>query len=126
VGRIYDFAAVLGLVLALVGLYAVVSYQVSRRTREIGIRIALGAEQLQVVRIFLKQATVMSVIGIAMGVVLSVIANRFVASNLGAPAVYPLLLAAVAVSMFLTTLAASLIPAGRAARTDPQQALRQD
>jgi predicted permease len=126
VGRIYDFAAVLGLILALVGLYAVVSYQVTRRTREIGIRIALGAEQLQVIRIFLKQATLMSVIGISMGLVLSVIANRFVASNLGAPSVYPLLLVAVALSMFVTTLAASLIPAGRAARTDPQQALRQD
>jgi predicted permease len=126
VGRIYDSAAVLGLILALVGLYAVVSYQVTRRTREIGIRMALGAEQLQVVRIFLKQGIVMSSIGISMGLVLSVFASRAVASNLGAPAPYPLLLAAVALSMFLTTLAASLIPAARAARTDPQQALRQD
>jgi ABC-type antimicrobial peptide transport system permease subunit len=126
VGKIYDSAAVLGLILALVGLYAVVSYQVTRRTREIGIRMALGAEQLEVVLIFLKQATVMSLIGISMGLALSVLANRVGASSLGAPAPYPLLLAGVALSMFVTTLAASLIPAGRAARTDPQQALRQD
>ena len=75
--------------IALVGLYAVVSYQVTRRTREIGIRMALGAEQLQVVRIFLKQGIVMSSIGISMGLVLSVFASRAVASNLGTPAPYP-------------------------------------
>jgi putative ABC transport system permease protein len=126
VGRMYDSAAVLGLVLALVGLYAIVSYQVTRRTREIGIRMALGAERPEVLKIFLRQAAVMSVIGIAIGLVLSVFANRVVAQSLGAGALHPALMAAVAVCMLLTAIAAAFLPASRAARIDPQQALREE
>src|SRR5215475_2017831 len=126
VGRMYDSAAVLGLVLALVGLYAIVSYQVTRRTREIGIRMALGAERPEVVKIFLRQAAVMSVLGIAIGLVLSVFANRVVAQSLGAGALHPALMAAVAVCMLLTAIAAAFLPARRAARIDPQQALREE
>ena len=69
VGKVYDSTAALGLLLALAGLYAVVSYQVSRRTREIGIRTALGAERLQVMSIFVKQAAMMSGVGILTGLV---------------------------------------------------------
>jgi predicted permease len=126
VGRMYDSAAVLGLVLALVGLYAIVSYQVARRTREIGIRMALGAERTDVVKIFLRQAAIMSVIGISIGLVLSVFANQIGAQSLGAAALHPALMAAVGVSMLLTTIAAALLPAGRAARIDPQHALREE
>src|SRR5262249_25129493 len=61
VGRIYDLAAGMGLLMALIGLYAVVSYQVARRTREVGIRMALGARRIEVVCIFLSHALIMSV-----------------------------------------------------------------
>jgi predicted permease len=126
VGRIYDSAAGLALVLALVGLYAVVSYQVTRRTREIGIRMALGAEQFQVMKMFLKQATLMSLIGVSLGLVLSAFANHVGESSFGPSPLHPLMVVTVCLSMFLITLAASLIPARRAARIDPQRALRQE
>jgi predicted permease len=126
VGTMYDSAAALGLVLALVGLYAVVSYQVTRRTREIGIRMALGAERFHVVKIFLRQAGLMSAAGIAIGLVLAAVANRIGAQSLGAAALHPLVVVAVVAAMLVTTIAAALIPARRAARIDPQRALRQD
>jgi putative ABC transport system permease protein len=126
VGRIYDLAATLGLVLALIGLYAVISYQVTRRTREVGIRMALGAHRQNVIGIFLGQAMAMSLSGVSMGLVLSLFANRFSESTLGSTAVRPALLAGVSLALLLTAIVASAIPAFRAARIDPQQALRQD
>jgi predicted lysophospholipase L1 biosynthesis ABC-type transport system permease subunit len=126
VGRIYDSAAGLGLVLVLVGLYAVVSYQVARRTREIGIRMALGAEQIQVARIFLTQALAMSLIGITAGLVLSWFGNQMGQTTLGILPLNPVLMAAASMAMLLATITASLVPAHRASRIDPQQALRQD
>src|SRR5262249_36772895 len=124
--RIYDFAAGMGLMLALIGLYALVAYQVARRTREIGIRMALGAGRLKVVRMFVRQAMIISACGVAIGLVLSVFASRISGSTLGSSKLHPLLLAAVSVALLVTTLGASLIPARNAARIDPQQALRRD
>jgi ABC-type lipoprotein release transport system permease subunit len=68
----------------------------------------------------------MSVIGISIGLVLSVFVNRIGAQSLGAGALHPALMAAVAVSMLVTTIAATLLPASRAARIDPQHALREE
>jgi predicted permease len=124
--RIYDLAAGMGLVMALVGLYAVVSYQVTRRTREIGIRMAIGARRIQVVRLFVQHALMISVIGVGMGLVLSIFANRLSESALGIENVEPTLMAAVSIVLLITTLVAALIPARRAAHVDPQRALRQD
>jgi predicted permease len=115
-----------GLVLALVGLYAVVSYQVGRRTREFGIRMALGADRLHVMRIVLKQAAVMALIGVAIGTVVSFIAGRGLSAGLGVPTFDPLLFTGVPLGLLLTTLLAAAIPARRAARVDPMRALRQD
>jgi predicted permease len=124
--QIYDCAALLGLLLAVVGLYAVVSYQVGWRTREIGIRMALGADRLGVIKIFVRQAAIMGVAGIAAGGALSLYINRVSTSPFGFANLDPLLLAAVSLALLLTAIAASLIPARRAARIDPQQALRQE
>jgi macrolide transport system ATP-binding/permease protein len=121
--------AAIGLTLALVGLYAVVAYQVGRRTREIGVRMALGALRLQVMRMVLKQAALMAGAGLGVGIVLSFAGRGIWSSNLFGPRaepLHPMWLAAAAAALFATTLAAAAIPARRAARIDPQQALRQE
>jgi predicted permease len=117
----------LGLGLALVGLYAVVAYQVARRTREIGIRMALGADRPQVMRLILKQAAVMGLTGVAIGLALSLAGARALsASVMATPGFDPLLVTLVPLGLLLTTLLAATIPALRAAGVDPMVALRQD
>ena len=123
---ILAFVGVLGLTLALLGLYALVAYQVSRRTREIGIRMAIGAGQRQVLLMVLKQAAGMAAIGIAVGLsvglaiapALTIIGNR--------PAYDSVLFTVAPVAMLLTTILAAGIPARRASRIDPQRALRHE
>jgi predicted permease len=122
-------AAAVGLVgftMALIGLYAVVAYQVSRRTREIGIRMALGALRGQVLRGVLRQAAVIGAIGVATGTSISFAAGRGLTAVAGTPSFDPLLFAAVPVCLLLTTVLAAAMPAKRAASIDPQRALRHD
>ena len=116
----------LGLCLALIGLYAVVAYQVTRRTREIGIRMAIGAAQPQVLRMILKQAAIMGVSGVTIGTIVSLAVGRVLTVAVSTPAFDPVLFAAAPVALLLTTLLAAAIPARRASRIDPLQALRQD
>ena len=116
-----------GLLLAITGLYGVIAYSVSRRTREIGIRMAIGADPGSVARLVLRQGMKLTGIGAAIGLTLSLLVSQLLASLLVGvstrdPEVYvtvPLLLAAIS---FL----ACYIPARRAARIDPLLALRQD
>jgi predicted permease len=115
-----------GLTMALIGLYAIVSYQVTRRTREIGIRMAIGAMQGQVLRMVLRQAATMGIAGVAIGTAISVAGGRGLAALAEAPLFDPLLMAAVPLVLLAAMFAASLIPARRAASIDPQKALRQD
>lgn len=120
-------AGLLGLGLAIVGLYAVVAYQVARRTREIGIRMAIGADRRQVMRMILQQAASMGVTGVGIGLILSLAAGRALsASALAVPAFDPVLFISVPVGLLFVTLFAAAIPARRAARIDPMLALRQD
>jgi predicted permease len=117
----------LGLGLALVGLYAVVAYQVARRTREIGIRMALGADRPQVVKMILKQAAAMGFTGVGIGLVLSFAGSRVLsASVMATPGFDPVLFTLVPLCLLLTTVMAAGIPARRATRIDPMLALRQD
>lgn len=117
--------AVLALVLGVVGLYGVVAYSVSQRTREIGVRIALGAQRSAVHRMILKEAGLLAVIGIAFGLALSMGASAAMKSLLfGVSAWDPSTLAAVAVLLGAFALLASFIPARRAARVNPVEALR--
>jgi ABC-type antimicrobial peptide transport system permease subunit len=115
-----------GLGLALVGLYAVVAYQVARRTREIGIRMALGADWKKIVRMIGQQAAIMGLAGIGAGLILSLAAEKVLTASLKLPAFDPMLFVLVPLGLLLTTVLAAAIPARKAARIDPMLALRQD
>jgi predicted permease len=115
----------LATVLAAIGLYGVMSYTVSRRTREIGIRIALGAERLTVVWLVLREVAFLTVIGIGVGVPGALGLSRFVRSQLyGIEPSDPLTLTIAAVTLGLVGLFAGYIPARRAAGVQPVLALR--
>ena len=118
-------AALVALLLGVVGIYGVLAYIVTQRTREIGIRMALGAATRDVSRLFLRYGLVLTIIGIGIGLVAAAAATRVMASLLfGVSAVDPVTYAAVAAGLTLTTLVASYLPAARAARIDPALALR--
>jgi predicted permease len=115
---------VIGLILALVGLYGLVAYTASRRTREIGIRMAIGAQRGSVLRMVMRQGLRLAVIGIVTGLVLSVGAERVLNSIFSTSgADWPVYLL-VAPALLAVTLLAAYIPARRASRVDPTTALR--
>jgi ABC-type antimicrobial peptide transport system permease subunit len=116
---------VLGLVLAGIGLFGVISYSVARRTREIGVRIAIGANPRDVVRLVLARASLVAGVGIAVGIGLALAAARVLASAVyGVSVRDPMTYAAAAVTMAVVGLLAAAIPAHRAAAVDPLRALR--
>jgi predicted permease len=116
----------LGLVLASVGVYGVVSYSVSQRTQEIGIRTALGAQRSNVLGLVLKQGMSMALIGTAVGIVLSFLLFRGLGSVLyGVKSTDFVTLGAVSALLLAVAFAASYIPALRATRVDPVVALRE-
>jgi predicted permease len=121
----FTSAGLLALVLALVGLYAVVAYEVARRTREIGIRMAIGAARQTVMKMILRQAMKVSLTGVIIGTVLTFILGQVLKTAIEIR-FNPVLLAVVSFSLFLTTLLAASIPARRAARVDPMIALREE
>jgi predicted permease len=117
----------LALLLAAVGLYGVVAYSVTLRTREIGVRMALGARPAEVLRLVLGQAGRLSLVGIAAGAALAAIVGRILDSLLyGVSALDPLAYAAAAALLLAVVVLASLGPALTAARVDPLRALRAD
>jgi len=118
-------AGSMALLLGAVGLYGVIAYSVSQRTREIGIRIALGAQQNNVMRLILGEGMLVILIGLAIGLAGSLALTRFISSLLfGVTATDPLTFAGVAVLLAVVALAACYIPARRATRVDPMVALR--
>jgi putative ABC transport system permease protein len=120
------FAAA-ALLLASVGIYGVVSYSVTQRRREMGIRIAIGAERGDVLRLVLGQGARAATLGIAFGIAAALVLTRLMASLLfGVSAADPLTFLAVALLLTLVSLAASYIPARRAMRVDPMVALRHE
>ena len=115
----------LALILTLVGLYGVMAYSVSRRTREIGVRLVLGAQRSGVMKLVLRDAAVLLFIGIVIGVVASLASASVLATLLyGVTPRNPLLLFVVCISVALTGLLAAYIPAIGAASIDPMKALR--
>ncbi len=125
--RVTSALGVLALVLALVGLYGIVSYAVAQRTRELGIRLALGATGPGVIRLVLHEGLKLAGVGIAIGMIAAVAITRVARSLLfGVSPTDPMVLLLVLVSLSGVTLFASWIPARRAARTDPLLALRSE
>jgi predicted permease len=117
----------LALLLATVGVYAVMAFTVSQRTREIGVRVALGAATRQIVGLFVGEGTRLAAIGIGVGIVLAAAAAKLLASLfLGLAVTDVLPFVAVAALLTASVLLASWIPARRAARVDPMTALRAD
>jgi len=119
------FFAAVALALSCIGIYGVISYLVGERTREIGVRMALGAQRSDVLRLILGQGAKMALLGVVLGVILALGLTRLMSSQLfGVTAHDPLTFAAVAVLLVVVALAACYLPARRAASVDPLQALR--
>ena len=120
-------AAAVALLLGAIGIYGVISYMVSLRTREIGVRMALGAQADQVRRMVIRQGLVLAVIGAGIGLVGALALSRLISSLLYGIAPYdPLTLGGVTATLLLVAAFASWLPAMRAARIDPIEALRAD
>jgi predicted permease len=118
------FAAV-ALTLTMVGLYGLLSYQVAQRTREIGVRMALGARRAHVLRLIVARGLMLTVVGLAIGVAGSLGVARFLITLLfGVSATSPWVFGIVAGALFVVAFLASVIPAHRAVRVDPVIALR--
>jgi ABC-type antimicrobial peptide transport system permease subunit len=119
------FAGV-ALLLASIGIYGVLSYTVGQRSREIGLRMALGAERADILKLVVTSGVVLSIVGIVAGVILAASAASLMASLLyGVRPHDPVVFLAVPALLFVVALAASYLPARRATKVDPMMALRE-
>lgn len=115
----------LALLLAVVGIYGVMSYSVSRRTQEIGIRVALGARRQDVLMMVIRQGLLLALTGSAIGIVGALLLSRVIASQLyGVSPTDPVTFVVVSVLLTVVALAACYMPARRAMRVDPMVALK--
>jgi ABC-type antimicrobial peptide transport system permease subunit len=125
--RLLGFFGATALFLASLGLYGVISYSVAHRTREIGIRMALGAERSSVVKLVVGQGFRLAAIGVALGIAVAILTGRLVESQLfQVKAFDPLTILSTAAVLLAAGLLASYLPARRAVRVDPAVTLRCD
>jgi len=123
--KIMGTLAVIALVLSVVGVYGVMSYTVSQRSQEMGIRMALGAQRFDVMRMVIRQGTVLALIGVVVGIVLaSMVTSSLSVFLYGVNPFDPLTFVLVALTLFGAALLATFVPAQRATRVDPLRALR--
>ena len=121
----YTLFGGIALFVAAIGLFGLMSYNVSRRTREIGIRMAMGAQRKEVLGLVLRESMLLVIAGIAIGIAAALGAGRFVASQLfGLEPTDPTTMMAAIVVMLAVSAAAGYLPARRAARVDPMVALQ--
>jgi len=121
---IFGFVA---LALAAVGLYGVIAYDIAQRTREMGVRVALGAQSADIRRLVLGQGMRVATLGAALGLIAAFIASRYVESLLfETPARDPVAFGTAAATILVVALIAALVPARRASRVDPVVALRSE
>ena len=119
------FFAALALILACIGLYGVMAYRVARRTREIGIRIAVGASQHTVVWMMVRETLLLVSLGAALGTLASLAANRYIAGQLfGVTPRDPVAIVVALSVLGIVTMLAGYLPARQASRIDPVRALR--
>jgi predicted permease len=125
IAKLSSFFGVLALLLASIGLYGVMSYTIAARARELGVRIALGAQRSNVLRMVMKESMLLVVIGIGIGVPSALVASRIIVSMLyGTKAYDPAALVAVVLLLTVVGALAGFIPARRATKVDPMVALR--
>jgi putative ABC transport system permease protein len=124
-GLMLGLFGALALALAAIGVYGLIAYDVALRTREIGIRLALGARPRSVVAMMVRRGALLAATGIAIGIAGGVLATRVLESMLyGVGAADPLIVTAAAALLLVVAAAASLSAARRVTRVDPMQALR--
>jgi ABC-type antimicrobial peptide transport system permease subunit len=117
--------ATIAMLMALVGLYAILAHSVASRTTEIGVRVALGADRARVVRLILQSGMTTVAVGIGVGILAAVLGTRYLTTQLYAVDPRdPMIFAGVAVAFALVALLACLAPSWRAAKLDPIDALR--
>jgi putative ABC transport system permease protein len=124
-GKMFGVFAAIAVVLAAVGVYGVISYAVSQRTQEIGVRVALGAQKADVLRLIVSQGAMLGGIGIAIGLAGALLVTKFLRSLLfGVSPFDPMSFVGVSLLLAGIALVASYVPARRAAKVDPIEALR--
>ena len=127
IARLASLFGLLALALACIGLYGVLSYGVARRTQEIGIRMALGAARSGILRMVLREAMILAILGVIIGVPSALAANHLLSSMLyGLKATNPMVLSVVTALLLLVAMAAACFPAHKASAVDPMVALRHE